>query len=126
MLLEKPVATDMAEAAEIAAASEEKLLLVGHLLRFELRDVAQLQPPAGDPGIVICNPPYGERIGEEKELREVYRTLGAVCRDRFAGWRVFVFTGNPRLAGYIGMAPVEQTPFWNGKIACRLLEYRPS
>ncbi|MFO0965845.1 MAG: THUMP domain-containing protein [Gemmataceae bacterium] len=99
---------------------------VGHLLRFELRDVAQLQPPAGDPGIVICNPPYGERIGEEKELREVYRTLGAVCRDRFAGWRVFVFTGNPRLAGYIGMAPVEQTPFWNGKIACRLLEYRPS
>lgn len=98
---------------------------IGHLLNFELRDIRDARPPEGPPGILICNPPYGERIGEEKDLRELYRTMGQVFGERFSGWRVFVFTGNARLARCIDLDPVEQTPFWNGKIPCKLLEYRP-
>lgn len=98
---------------------------IGHLLAFEQRDIGDLPPPSGPPGVLICNPPYGERIGEEKELRELYRTMGQVFRTRFGGWRVFVFTGNARLARLIDLEPVEQTPFWNGKIPCRYFEYRP-
>jgi putative N6-adenine-specific DNA methylase len=97
---------------------------VGHLLQFDVQDVHDFRPPdlgAGPPGIIVCNPPYGERIGEEKELRGLYHTLGEVFRERCAGWTAFVFTGNPRLANEIGMRPAEAVPLFNGKIPCRLL-----
>ncbi len=96
---------------------------VGHLLRFAVKDVRDFRPPAGPPGTLICNPPYGERLGEEKELRGLYATLGEVLRTRCAGWRAFVFTGNPTLAAEIGMGPAEQVPLYNGKIPCRLLRF---
>src|SRR5205085_10367687 len=51
---------------------------VGHLLRFERQDVKDFTPPPGPPGTILCNPPYGERIGEEKDLKGLYRTLGEV------------------------------------------------
>jgi putative N6-adenine-specific DNA methylase len=96
---------------------------VGHLIHFEARDVAQLRPPPGPPGTLLCNPPYGERIGEESELRGLYRTLGEVLGRHFSGWTAFVFTGNPRLADQVGLKPAAQTPLFNGKIPCRLLRY---
>jgi putative N6-adenine-specific DNA methylase len=95
---------------------------IGHLLRFEVRDVRDFRP-AGGPGILICNPPYGERIGEEKELKGLYRTLGEVFRERCAGWTLYVFTGNPFLARQVGMKPAATFDFFNGKIPCRLLRY---
>jgi putative N6-adenine-specific DNA methylase len=93
---------------------------IGHLLHFEVRDVADFLPPPGPPGILICNPPYGERIGEEKELKGLYRTIGEVFRERCAGWRLFVFTGNAFQARQIGK-PAQAFDFFNGKIPCRLL-----
>jgi 23S rRNA (guanine2445-N2)-methyltransferase len=96
---------------------------IGHLLRFEQMDVADFQAPGGAPGVILCNPPYGERIGEEKELRGLYETLGTVFRERCDGWKKFVFTGNARLAKCIGMKPVRQVDLFNGKIPCRLLEF---
>jgi putative N6-adenine-specific DNA methylase len=96
---------------------------IGHLLRFEKRDVRDFRPPEGPPGVVVCNPPYGERLGEEKELRGLYRLLGEVFAGRCRGWTAFVFTGNPRLASAIGLEPAQQTPLFNGKIPCRLLRF---
>jgi putative N6-adenine-specific DNA methylase len=96
---------------------------VGHLIRFERRDVRDFRPPEGSPGTILCNPPYGERIGEEEELRELYRTLGAVFRERCQSWTTFVFTGNANLARQIGVEPTEQVAFFNGKIPCRLLRF---
>ncbi|HJT77990.1 MAG TPA: THUMP domain-containing protein, partial [Gemmataceae bacterium] len=96
---------------------------IGHLPRFEVRDVRDFRPPEGPPGVIVCNPPYGERIGEEKELRGLYRTLGEVFRERCAGWTAYVFTGNARLARQIGLEPTRQVPLFNGKIPCRLLQF---
>jgi putative N6-adenine-specific DNA methylase len=96
---------------------------IGHLLTFERRDLADFQPPPGPPGILICNPPYGERIGDEKELRPLYRLLGDVFRQRCAGWTLYVFAGNASLARQIGLSPTAQTPLFNGKIPCRLLRF---
>jgi putative N6-adenine-specific DNA methylase len=96
---------------------------IGHLLRFDKRDVRDFQPPPGPPGVLVCNPPYGERIGEERELVGLYRLLGDVFAQRCAGWTCFVFTGNPRLADAIGLRPAEQIPLYNGKIPCRLLRF---
>ena len=96
---------------------------IGHVLRFEKRDVRDFQPPPGAPGVLVCNPPYGERIGEERELFGLYKLLGEVFSQRCAGWTAFVFTGNPRLANAIGLQPAQQIPLYNGKIPCRLLRF---
>jgi len=96
---------------------------IGHLLRFSRRDLREFEPPAGPPGIVLCNPPYGERIGEERELIGLYQMLGEVMTRRCPGWTLWVFTGNRILAEAIGLRPRTQTPFFNGKIPCRLLEF---
>jgi putative N6-adenine-specific DNA methylase len=96
---------------------------VGHLLRFELRDVRDFQPPAGQAGTIVCNPPYGERIGEENELQGLYKSIGQVLKERCSGWTAFVFTGNSRLARHLDLEPAAETPLYNGKIPCRLLRY---
>jgi 23S rRNA (guanine2445-N2)-methyltransferase len=99
---------------------------VGNLLQFARCDVRDFHPPDGPPGTLICNPPYGERIGEEKDLIELYRTLGEVFRERCAGWRVFVFTGNGSLARRIALPVAERVHLFNGRIACQLLRYAPA
>jgi putative N6-adenine-specific DNA methylase len=96
---------------------------IGHLLRFEKRGLRDFQPPPGPPGIVICNPPYGERLGEEKQLRGLYQTLGEVLRQRCPGWTAFVFTSSSPLADAIGIEPAARVPLFNGKIPCRLLRF---
>ena len=96
---------------------------IGHILRFDKRGVCDFQPPPGPPGVIVCNPPYGERIGEERNLFGLYKLLGEVFSQRCAGWTAFVFTGNPRLANAIGLQPAAQTPLYNGKIPCRLLRF---
>jgi putative N6-adenine-specific DNA methylase len=95
---------------------------IGNLLRFTKRDVRDFEPPLGPPGVLLCNPPYGERLGEERQLRSLYRALGEVFQ-RLPGWRCCVFTGNPRLAACIGLDPKEQVSLFNGKIPCRLLMF---
>jgi putative N6-adenine-specific DNA methylase len=95
---------------------------VGHLVKFERRDLRDFRLPSETPGTLLCNPPYGERIGEEKDLRSLYRLLGEVVRERCARWSVYVFTGNSNLAREIGLPFAEQIPLFNGKIPCRLLK----
>ena len=95
-------------------------------LGFDRRDVRNFRPPEGPPGVIVCNPPYGERIGEEKDLRGLYRLLGEVFAERCRGWTAYVFTGNPSLAAAVGLTPAEQVPLYNGKIPCRLLKYELS
>ena len=105
------------------ATSNARAAGIGHLLHFDKRDVRDFRPPEGTPGVLVCNPPYGERLGEEKELRGLYRLLGEVCRERLGGWTVWVLTGKQRLAREIGLEPAEQVPLYNGKIPCRLLKF---
>lgn len=99
---------------------------IGHLVKIGKGSVRDFVPPEGAPGVVVCNPPYGERIGEERELIGLYRTLGEVFATRCRGWQAWVFTGNPRLADAIGLTPTEGVPLFNGKIPCRLLRFDPT
>lgn len=97
---------------------------IGHLLPFTTAALADFQPPSGPPGIIVCNPPYGERIGEERELAPLYRDLGTLL-ERAPGWKLFVFSGNAFLARQIGIKPIHATELFNGKLRCRLLEFGP-
>jgi putative N6-adenine-specific DNA methylase len=117
------IGSDVRRDAVSFAAGNARAAGIGHLLRFEVKDVGDFRPPEGPPGVIVCNPPYGERIGEEKELKPLYRTLGEVLYRRCAGWRGFVFTGNARLGREIGMKPARKVPLMNGKIPCELLEF---
>ena len=98
---------------------------IGHLIQFRVLDFRNLPPP-GVPGTLLCNPPYGERIGTEAELVGLYSSLGEVLRERWRGWQAYVFTGNPRLAARLGMAPIAERALFNGKIPCRLLRFQLS
>lgn len=98
---------------------------IGNLLRFAVRDVKDFQPPEGPPGVILCNPPYGERLGEEKELIPLYHALGELI-DRCPGWKVFVFIGNAFLARQIRHKPVQTMELFNGKLRCRLAEFAPA
>src|SRR5262245_8233089 len=80
--LEAPiVGSDVRRDAIAFAKQNTRAAGVGHLVRFEVKDVCDFQPPAGPPGVIICNPPYGERIGEENELRALYQKIGNVLRE---------------------------------------------
>jgi putative N6-adenine-specific DNA methylase len=120
------LASDLRGDAVSFAISNARAAGIGHLVRFEKRDVRDFRPPQGKPGVLLCNPPYGERLGEEKALQSLYQLLGEVFRERLRGWSVFVFTGNRRLAQAIGMEPAAQVPLFNGKIPCRLLHFTPA
>jgi putative N6-adenine-specific DNA methylase len=117
------VGSDVRRDAISFSISNARAAGIGRLAYFEHKDLRDFVPPSGPPGVLVCNPPYGERIGEEKELRGLYRTLGEVLRGRCAGWRAFVFSGNPTLAREIGMEAKEQVSLFNGKIPCRLLAF---
>ena len=79
--------------------------------------------PEGDKGIVIINPPYGMRRGEEDDLRELYCQIGDIMKKRCRGWTGFVLTGNLELAKYIGLKASRRFVLFNGAIECRLLKY---
>jgi len=97
---------------------------VGHLVKLERHDVSHARPPAGcPPGILIVNPPYGERIGEEKEWIPLHVKLGNVVEKYWPGWRLFVFTSNDRLARKVGLKVRGRVPFFNGSLECQLWEY---
>jgi putative N6-adenine-specific DNA methylase len=120
------VASDVRGDAVSFGINNARAAGIGHLLRFHKLDVRDFQPPPGPPGVILCNPPYGERIGEEKNLYGLYRLLGEVFTQRCANWTAFVFTGNPRLAQAIGLPPTAEIPLYNGKIPCRLLKFELS
>lgn len=79
--------------------------------------------PEGDSGVVIINPPYGIRLGEENDLRELYCQIGDVMKKYCRGWTGYVLTGNLELAKYIGLKASRRYVLFNGAIECRLLKY---
>lgn len=96
-------------------------------IHFEKRGILDLQSSAkhkGVQGLVVMNPPYGERIGEVKSLKGLYRELGAKLRDDFPGWSAAVFTGNPELGRELGMRAHRTHTLYNGTLKCRLLHFK--
>ncbi len=81
-----------------AATTNAEQAGVSGVTRFQNRSISDMKPPQGSPGLVIVNPPYGARIGDEKRLRSLYGSLGKVLLSRFKGWRIGIVTSNVTLA----------------------------
>ncbi len=86
-------------------------------------NILEISAPT-DRGVMVTNPPYGERLGEKDELLELYPKLGDVLKQKFAGWRAYFFTADPALAKGVRLSTSRKTPLFNGKIECRLYEYK--
>lgn len=92
-------------------------------IHVERRELARAEPPRGPAGLVIVNPPYGERLGEQEALRATYAELGDVLKARFGGWQVALFTGNPELGKRMGLRAHKANTFHNGPLPCQLLQF---
>ena len=75
-------------------------------------------------GFLICNPPYGKRIGDEDQLPNLYKQLGEYCKKKASGWDLWLLNGNPKLSKYIGMKANRRFQVNNGSIDCRWLNYK--
>src|SRR5437868_5596445 len=117
------------DAGAVRAAIEnlERARLRG-FVHVERRELAQLTREnaaheTGATGLIVTNPPYGERIGDQERLQSMYELLGQKLRENFEGWKGAVFTGNPPLAKAIGINARRTHTLFNGRIECRLLRF---
>lgn len=90
-------------------------------IRLRVRDMKETEG-IGEKGVVLVNPPYGERINPEN-LNQLYKQIGDTFKTNFAGYDAFVFTGNQEAAKHIGLKTSRRIPLYNGPIECRLLKY---
>ena len=90
-------------------------------------DVLEIEAPAlsGEaPGVMVANPPYGERLSELDELAVFYPQLGSALKRNFAGWNCYLLTADMRLPKLMRLTPSKKTPLYNGAIECRLFEFK--
>jgi putative N6-adenine-specific DNA methylase len=124
--LSKPLQIDGCDRDAIAIkAAETNLRAAGfaEAVRLKQADVLDVWPSATG-GVLVMNPPYGERVGNEAELAALYPRLGDALKQRFAGWRAYILTADLRLPKLIGLAASRRTPLFNGPLECRLFEFK--
>jgi putative N6-adenine-specific DNA methylase len=111
--------------AKVLSAARRNLAAAGveRWVTLEASDVVSRKAPA-DSGVMIANPPYGERIGEAEELARFYPKLGDALKKNFAGWNCFFFTADRRMEKLIRLQTARRTPLYNGALECRLFEFR--
>jgi 23S rRNA (guanine2445-N2)-methyltransferase len=111
----------LSQALEIARQNASRAG-VGNLLSLAQGNVRDFSPPPG-PGVLLFNPPYGQRLSEEETLKPLYRQIGDVMKQRCTGYTAYLFTGSPELAKCVGLKASRRFVLFNGPIECRLLKY---
>lgn len=95
---------------------------VAEQIKLSCQTLEQVEAPA-DKGVIICNPPYGVRIGHDQDLELLYKTIGDVFKQKFKGWTGYILTGNSELAKKVGLRASRRFVVYNGGLECRLLKY---
>lgn len=116
------IATDIDSRAIQAAKKNATTAGVDHLIEFKQCDFRDTEVPYGD-GVLVFNPPYGERIGHDQELEVLYKAIGDFFKNDCSGKWGYVFTGNFDLAKKVGLRTNQRIELYNSTIECRLLEY---
>ena len=99
-------------------------------VRWSVGDLARIAPPFETPGLVVANPPYGERIaargeGDRQQSRHeaAMQAIGDALRRNWPGWQVWMLSSDPALPAQLGMKARRRTPLYNGAIECRLFGF---
>ena len=90
---------------------------------LEQQDATNVEIASIDSGIIVTNPPYGERIGEDRDLPELYHNFGENLKKNFKGFKAYIFTGNLPLIKNISLRTSKRQILYNGAIESRLVEY---
>jgi len=94
------------------------------VIEFRQQDVSKISPPGElHKGLLVTNPPYGERLGDKREAEEVFRTLGGTLKNRFPGWDAAVLSSDSEAARKIGMSADRINTVYNGPIRCSLYRF---
>lgn len=120
--LPRIIASDIDPDAVEASRRNARTAGVEHLIDFQECDFADTEVP-DDAGIVLMNPPYGERLGDVAELEPLYRRIGDFFKQKCPGYTGYIFSGNRELAKKVGLRASRRIEFWNAKIDCRLFRY---
>ena len=94
-----------------------------NVVQIKQMDVLDGGPPAPS-GILVTNPPYGERLDDPEQLALFYPRLGDALKRRFAGWTAYILSADQRLPKLVRLQASRRTPLYNGALECRLYEYR--
>jgi putative N6-adenine-specific DNA methylase len=86
-------------------------------------DFIKLEPPAPE-GTLVTNPPYGQRIGEDEDLKEVYPVWAKHMKESFGGWDTYFLTADLEMPKDMRLKPTKKTPLYNGALECRLFEIK--
>jgi 23S rRNA (guanine2445-N2)-methyltransferase / 23S rRNA (guanine2069-N7)-methyltransferase len=113
---------DQDERAVSIARENARRAGVAEAIDFRVVKLADATAPTETPGVVVMNPPYGERLGETLALGALYEQIGSILRHRFTGWHAWVLTSNPELQKKIGLRTARKHVLFNGPLECRLLD----
>lgn len=119
----KIIASDLSDKAIEIAKINASVAGVEHLIDFEVCDFESTSIPTAEGAVIMFNPEYGERLGDEIELNATYARMGDFLKNKCRGYTGYVFTGNLDLAKKIRLKPSRRIEFFNATIDCRLLEY---
>jgi putative N6-adenine-specific DNA methylase len=86
-------------------------------------DFIKLEPPTSE-GTLVTNPPYGQRIGEDEDLKEVYPVWAKHMKESFGGWNTYFLTADLEMPKDMRLKPSKKTPLYNGALECRLFEIK--
>ncbi|MBS0424123.1 MAG: bifunctional 23S rRNA (guanine(2069)-N(7))-methyltransferase RlmK/23S rRNA (guanine(2445)-N(2))-methyltransferase RlmL [Proteobacteria bacterium] len=93
-------------------------------IHIEKRDIADASAAESwVKGLIVCNPPYGERLGDEEQAALLYRRFGEVLKQRFTGWQAAMIIGNPELGFKLGIRSHKPITLFNGALECKLLRF---
>ncbi len=91
-------------------------------IHVEKRDISDAEPAISwKPGLVICNPPYGERLGDEEKTSQLYLQFGEILKSRFQGWKASLIISNPEMGFRLGIRSQKPVTLFNGALECKLL-----
>jgi putative N6-adenine-specific DNA methylase len=92
-------------------------------VQLKQANALEISAPAPS-GVLVTNPPYGERMGEQHELAEFYPRFGDALKQKFAGWNCYILSADMNLPKLIKLKVSRRTPLYNGALECRLFEYK--
>jgi len=117
------IATDISPKAIQAAQANAEIAGVAQYIQFSVCDFRETPIPSDKKGVIILNPEYGLRLGQEEELKSTYQAIGDFFKQHCQGYTGYIFTGNDNLAKHVGLHTNKKIPFYNAKIECKLLRY---
>ena len=132
-LPEQPTIFGSDISGDMIAMARHNLSNAGVMFDIPLKQIEaqEVQPPCDTPGIILTNPPYGERItvrgdrslSSDDMVATFYNAFGNTLKQRFAGWKAFIFTGDMKVPKMMRLKEARKTPLYNGAIECRLFRF---